>query len=160
MKKPLKLTTYQLLIVRFCMNIYVCQKRVEFYAPTNLFIYIYVEQVKKNKFQRKQLFPYMLSKKTMKTSAPWTIFCLQTRIFPCVSRFPSFKIDNKNISWNPRLGAQKKSESLGAAVVKNSGLFFGGGNATSPRQKGGTPGKKNYRKLFVYIINCLHAYMV
>lgn len=128
MKKPLKLTTYQLLIVRFCMNIYVCQKRVEFYAPTNFFIYIYVEQVKKNKFQLKQLFPYMLGKKTIDFSS-LNLFCLQTRIFPCVSRFPSFKIDQQKHLLEPKTRSQKKSESLGAAVVKNSGLFLGGGNA-------------------------------
>ena len=128
MKKPLKLTTYQLLIVRFCMNIYVCQKRVEFYAPTNFFIYIniYHEQVKKTNSSSNNFFHICWAKKTIYRLQLLELFCLQTRIFPCVSRFPSFKIDNKNISWNPRLGAQKKIREFGSCSGEDPAFFLGG----------------------------------
>ena len=74
------------------------------------YIYIYVEQVKKNKFQLKQLFPYMLSQKNYEDfSSLNCFFCLQTRIFPCVSRFPFFKIDQQKHLLEPKTRSQKRS---------------------------------------------------
>lgn len=139
MKKPLKLTTYQLLIVRFCMNIYVCQKRVEFYAPTNFFIYIYiyVEQVKKTNSSSNNFFHICWAKKNYENFISLNLNSVCKPEIPCVSRFPSFKIDNKNISCSKTRSARKKSESLERQWWFFS-AFFLGGKCPSPLKRGDT----------------------
>lgn len=74
----------------------------------------------------------MLSKKTIDFSSLNFSVCKPE--IPCVSRFPSFKIDNKNISCS-KTRSQKRSESLGAAAV-NIRPFFGG-EMPIPVKKGG-----------------------
>ena len=156
MKKPLKLTTYQLLIVRFCMNIYVCQKRVEFYAPTNFFIYIYdyiyiyVEQVKKNKFQLKQLFPYMLSKKNYKLQHLQLLepFLFANPKSPAFLVFRLLKSTTKT-SLGTQDSEPEKIREFGAAVVNIRPKFFWG-EMPIPVKKGG-----HLEKRIIVLGNCL-----